>query len=230
MINLKFRSEEKEILDEPDIDFEEIKINMQELNIINKKLGGHKINIDGLKEIIGSNRNEITICEIGCGGGDNLHYIERWCTKNNIKVSFIAIDIKAECIKYGKETYPKLKAEWIISDYSKVNFVNKPDVIFSSLFCHHFSNDEIISMIEWMQVNSKKGFFINDLQRNIFAYYSIKFLTSIFSKSRLVKNDAPISVLRGFKKADWQKIIKNFSTKFDIRYKWAFRYLIIFKR
>lgn len=230
MVNLKSRSQEKEILDNPDIDFEEIKINMKELNVINKRLGGHKINIDGLKEIIGENKTEITICEIGCGGGDNLYYLDRWCSKNNIKVSFIAIDLKPECIKYGKETYPDLNAEWIVSDYAKVKFQKKPDIIFSSLFCHHFSNEEITEMISWMEVNSDNGFFINDLQRNMVAYYSIKILTTLFSQSRLVKNDAPISVARGFIKQDWENIIMDLPYRLNIKYKWAFRYLIIFKR
>lgn len=230
MINLKVRSSEKEILDEPDIDFEEIKVNMQELNVINKWLGGHKINIEGLKEIIKKDQKEITICEIGCGGGDNLYALKNWCYANNIIANFIAIDIKPECIKYGEKKYPELKANWIISDYSKIKFTSKPDIIFSSLFCHHFVDDEIVEMLHWMEINSNQGFFINDLQRNSIAYYSIKLLTRLFSKSRLVKNDAPISVARGFKRDDWERIIKKVSKPFKIKYKWAFRYLIIFKR
>ena len=230
MVNLKFRSTEKEILDEPDIDFEEIKINMQELNFINKNLGGHKININGLKELIPKNIKEIAICEIGCGGGDNLFYIDKWCRKNNINASFIGVDIKPACIKFAKETYPELNAKWITSDYKKMNFLQKPDIIFSSLFCHHFSNEEIIEMIKWMKTNTNHGLFINDLQRNLIAYYSIKILTSIFSKSRLVKNDAPLSVARSFKKADWLNILKNFNDNFQLKYEWAFRYLIIYKR
>jgi hypothetical protein len=78
-----------------------------------------------------------------------------------------------------------------------------------------------------MQQNSQLGFFINDLHRHWMAYYSIKLLTRLFSKSYLVKNDAPLSVHRGFKKKEWNAIfteagIRNFSCK----WRWAFRWLI----
>jgi len=82
--------------------------------------------------------------------------------------------------------------------------------------------------LKWMQANSRQGFFINDLHRHPLAYYSIKFLTSIFSRSKLVKNDAPLSVARGFKRKDWVWLMNESGLKAGlIQWKWAFRYLII---
>ena len=81
--------------------------------------------------------------------------------------------------------------------------------------------------MQWMKENSGLGFFINDLHRHAIAYYSIKFLTSLFSHSYLVKHDAPLSVRRGFKKEEWEKIFSNAGIiKYSIEWKWAFRYLI----
>lgn len=78
-----------------------------------------------------------------------------------------------------------------------------------------------------MQENSTTGFFINDLQRHPLAYYSIKWITSLFSKSYLVKNDAPLSVARGFTKKEWIEIFRSAGiSNFSIKWKWAFRYLI----
>jgi hypothetical protein len=80
-----------------------------------------------------------------------------------------------------------------------------------------------------MQQNSQIGFFINDLQRHWLAYYSIKWLTKIFSKSRLVKNDAPLSVARGFHKSEWNTLFDLAQIKsVTINWKWAFRYLIVY--
>ena len=70
-MNLTQRSYQTELLDKDDIPFEDIKKNMQELNFINTWLGGHSITIKGLQKLI-QNRKEIAVCEIGCGGGDNL--------------------------------------------------------------------------------------------------------------------------------------------------------------
>lgn len=229
-MNLQQRSYIKELLDDDAIPFEDIKKNMQELNFINTWLGGHGITLDGFRKLI-ENRKQISVCEIGCGGGDNLAAIVKWCNKNNISVHCIGIDIKSACIDFAKEnkTLEEI-SKWICSDYSKVIFDQKPDIIFSSLFCHHFNEDELTSQVRWMKQNASLGFFINDLQRHQLAYWSIKLLTRLFSSSYLVKNDAPLSVARGFKKEEWLKIFTAAGIdRFSLEWKWAFRYLIIYR-
>jgi 2-polyprenyl-3-methyl-5-hydroxy-6-metoxy-1,4-benzoquinol methylase len=226
MASLTHRSYTKELLDADNIPFEDIKRNMQELNTINTLLGGHGITKNGIKQFLKENNN-LHICEIGCGGGDNLQAIS---TIKNTNFTFTGVDLKQECIDFAKQQYATLKAHWIASDYSKVNFKIKPDVIFSSLFCHHFSEQQLIEMLIWMKANSTKGFFINDLQRNTMAYHLIKWLTKLFSKSYLVKNDAPLSVARGFHKKEWVAIFEKAGiTNYTIQWKWAFRYLILYK-
>jgi hypothetical protein len=52
-------------------------------------------------------------------------------------------------------------------------------------------------------------------------------ITKIFSSSYLVKNDAPLSVARGFYKTEWLNILRQAGLQnFQIEWKWAFRYLI----
>lgn len=226
-MNLQQRSYQNELLDDDHIPFNDIKQNMQELDTINRLLGGHRITINGFNAIR-KNRQSIHVCEIGCGGGDNLVAIHHWCRKHNIKVTFTGIDIKEECIRFaGTKKELQTCTKWIVSDYRKVDFTENPDVIFSSLFCHHFTEEALVTQLQWMKNNSRVGFFINDLHRHPLAYYSIKILTRLFSKSYLVKNDAPLSVRRGFIKKDWQKIFTTAGiTSYQIQWQWAFRYLI----
>jgi SAM-dependent methyltransferase len=227
-VNFATRSYEKELLDRNDIPFADIEQNMRELNFINTHLGGHAITIAGFKKLLG-NKKQITVCEIGCGGGDNLWAIHHYCNKNNIVASFIGIDINADCIAVAKSKLGAANARLIVADYKSVHFnEDKPGIIFSSLFCHHFSNEELLFMLAWMKTRATDGFFINDLHRHPLAYYSIKFLSSIFSRSYLVKNDAPLSVKRGFKKKDWQQLMnKARIQQYDIYWKWAFRWLLV---
>ena len=231
MINLSKRSYQKEILDGDDIPFADIQQNMKELDTINSLLGGHQITLAGLKNIIGKYKGPLTVCEIGCGGGDNLRAIEKYGKAHNIDINFTGIDIKKECIAYAQQRNPNMKVEWITRDYRAVDFTaNKPDIIFSSLFCHHFTELQLQEMLQWMQRNSRIGFFINDLQRHPLAYYSIKLLTQLFSRSYLVKNDAPLSVARGFTKAEWQNILQQANIiPARIEWKWAFRYLLTYR-
>jgi 2-polyprenyl-3-methyl-5-hydroxy-6-metoxy-1,4-benzoquinol methylase len=226
-MNLRIRSYQKELLDEDDIPFEDIKKNMQELDTINSLLGGHAITLKGFRSLLGA-RKQVSVCEIGCGGGDNLAAIVKWCDNNNIKVQCIGIDIKPACIELAAQRKElKKRSHWIVSDYAAALFDSKPDIIFSSLFCHHFTDEQLVSQLNWMHQHSTVGFFINDLHRNWLALQSISILTKLFSRSYLVKNDAPLSVTRGFLKKEWEAIAQLAGINVKVTWQWAFRHLLI---
>lgn len=220
-----------ELLDRDDIPMEDIKRNMQELDSINKWLGGHRITVAGLKLLLGDKKTmQHHILEIGCGGGDNLRVIKKYCEANNIDATYTGIDINPHCIAFARSRSENSGINFIASDYRTAVLNNKPTIIFSSLFCHHFSEEVLPGQIQWMQDNSSVGFFINDLHRHPFAYYSIKWITRCLSASYLVKNDAPLSVLRSFLKKELMDICHKAGVHdAKIFWKWAFRWLLIFR-
>jgi SAM-dependent methyltransferase len=228
---MQYRSASKELLDRDDIPFDDIKKNMQELDFINTWLGGHAITINGVKKLW-QGEKQLHICEIGCGGGDNIRAIAKWASSKKIQVSFTGIDINPHCIAFAKQKNADLTdVQFVCCDFKKATFQQPPDIIFSSLFCHHFSDNELHEQLEWSYQQSKKGFFINDLHRNPIAYHLIKWLTMCFSRSYLVKNDAPLSVQRGFVRSDWEKYFYSLpNMRPSISWKWAFRWLIVVKK
>ena len=228
-MNFRHRSYQKELLDRSDIPFADIEQNMRELDFINTYLGGHAITLAGIKKIIAAapTKKEWLICEIGCGGGDNLKAIHRWCATKQIATGFMGIDINPECIAVAARKLGAIPCQLMAVDYKLARFDQRPDVIFSSLFCHHFTDEELVSMLRWMQQHAGTGFFINDLHRHPLAYFSIKALTALFSSSYLVKNDAPLSVQRGFKKEEWKQLLHAAGIQsYNVSWKWAFRYLV----
>ena len=231
MIDLRHRSYEKELMDGDNIPFSAMQQTLKELNSVNTWLGGHAITLKAVKEL----RNEtvpFTICEIGCGGGDNLQAIYKKYSADNIPVQFIGIDINEQCIAYAQQQYPHLPCKWICSDYALVDFgQDKPAIIFSSLFCHHFTDEQLVFMLRWLQKNSRKGFFINDLHRHWLAFYLIKYITKFFSRSYLVKNDASLSVARSFRKNEWERLLQQAGIPgYNISWQWAFRWLVLSKQ
>ncbi len=234
MIDLSKRSYEKELMDRDDIPFSAMAQTLKELNMVNTHLGGHAITIKGINKLAQKQDKigePIRICEIGCGGGDNLYAIFKKFLPRQIPVEFIGIDLNKECIAYAKEKYPQLPCEWICSDYALVAFKDKkPDIIFSSLFCHHFTDEQLLFMLQWLSHNSKTGFFINDLHRHWLAFYLIKYITKFFSRSWLVKHDASLSVARSFRKKDWERLLeKSGIMNYAIGWQWAFRWLVTIK-
>ncbi len=223
---LKVRINKAELLDQENIPRLDLFQNLRELEIINRFLGGHRAVLKGVS-FFAKQKDNMRFVEIGSGGGDNLRAIH-----SEYKNSQLAgIDLKSDCSIYAKNNSSGTIQYYTDDFRNLLNYQNTNEVIFNSLFCHHFSNDQLVEMLKWMNENSNLGFFIADLHRHWLAWISIKFLTSLFSKSYLVKNDAPLSVKRGFKRKEWEKLLKKAGIiNYEIHWIWAFRFLIVVKK
>ena len=76
------------------------------------------------------------------------------------------------------------------------------DYAHSALFLHHFRDQEIVSLLGEMRRVASRGIVVNDLERHPIAYHAIRVLSRIFIRSPIVRNDAPLSVRRGFRSED----------------------------
>ncbi len=215
-----------EIMDDFLIRDERIDNTLKELKIINKYLGGNSTTKSGLKNLLNCNvKKEISILDIGSGGVDDLLSLEEFKDRMNI----FCIDKNIRICSYSKKNKNELNiicADVYNLPLKKVKF----DFIHASLFFHHFKEDEIIVLLKNLFPLAKKGIIINDLRRSIFAYIGISLLTKLFSKSNMIKNDAPLSVKRSFIKKDLKYILNSIGiSNYKIKRKWAFRWLVIIK-
>jgi len=226
------RSGEIEIMDDLNCTGEVLDQTLLELEIINKWLGGNSITIHAVSELLKSNTNsqEITIADLGCGGGGILRIIDAWGKKRKLKMKLIGIDANPYIISFAKNNltdYPHIQFETaniLGQDFRHQKF----DIVIGTLFYHHFTNEQLINFFKHLKDNVRIGFIINDIHRHWLAYYSIKFLTHVFSKSAMVKYDAPLSVLRAFKKKELMQMLKAAHIEnFTIQWRWAFRWQVI---
>ena len=223
------RSFALELLDNEQIPEEDLRRNLYELERINTLLGGYATTLKGIARLAKhkESKETIRIVDVGSGGGDTLRKIADWGRKNKLSLDLVGIDLKKTCIEYAQElcqNYPEIS--FIHSDYAQTQ--PQADIISSALFCHHLQDQELISFLHWSKQNARLGFVINDLHRHPLAYYSIKYLTKFFSKSYLVKNDAPLSVRRSLLKNEWKNILEKTKVKnYSIDWIWAFRWLIV---
>ncbi len=224
------RSGDKEYLDNSSIETKDLHRNLVELDIINKRLGGYNASRKGLATILNRGKPIRTILDIGFGGGDSIKQLSKFSGKKKAQLFFYGVDLKNDCVVYAEKNLIELSNKQLIcDDYHNISaeLLKQVDIIHCSLFLHHLTDDEIIDLFKFGKAN---GCIIlaNDLHRNWFAYYSIKFLTSCFSKSYLVKNDAPLSVKRGFKRSELLSLLHRAGFEnYSVKWSWAFRYTLI---
>jgi 2-polyprenyl-3-methyl-5-hydroxy-6-metoxy-1,4-benzoquinol methylase len=226
------RSTEQEIMDDLHCKGDVVNQTLKELDIINSWLGGNNVTLNAFKKCLDKVDTKkfqppLRIADLGCGSGDLLKLIAQQTKKKNIPVKLKGIDANQYIINYARKNtsqFPEIifQTQDVLSDEFKKE---KFDIVNCTLFCHHFDDTILSILLKNLRQQTSTAIIINDIHRHWFAYHSIKILTSVFSKSEMVKFDAKLSVLRAFKKEELEKIIKEAGfTKYSIKWKWAFRY------
>lgn len=233
MPDFSTRSNEIEIMDDLRCTGQVLDQTLRELEFINKWLGGNKITINAIDRLLkDTSKREVTIVDLGCGGGDMLKIIDAWGKRKKLKLKLMGVDANPYIVDFAKKNlkdYPNIHFETM--DIFSGDFQQrKYDIVVGTLFYHHFLSTQLTAFFKQLRQQVYIGYVINDLHRHWLAYYAIKILTQIFSKSSMVKYDAPLSVLRAFKREELKQIlIASQPIKFEIRWKWAFRWQVVAK-
>jgi len=232
MPNYKNRSTQLELMDGEISDKMELFVNLRELEKINRLTGGPKLGFQQISRMLKGRTEEIHIVDIGFGAGDMLVYLLENAHTLRCPIRLTGVDLMPETLEYVQQYYPELpnRVTLEICDYKDWFAAgNIADIVTANLFCHHLSDTELTEFFKKVSQNIQIGAVFNDLHRHPLAYYGIKIPTQLFSKSRFTKNDAPLSVLRGFKRFELEKLLLDAGVKnYRIQWKWAFRYLISF--
>ncbi len=232
MISLAHRSEETEIMDDLNCYGEVVKQTLRELDFINQWLGGNEVTLSALRKVwLGIDQNEdLHIVDLGCGSGQMLRIISTLAKKQNRKVKLIGIDANPNIVEYAIDHSNDFKNISFkpLDIFSKGFQKEKFDIVMATLFFHHFSNERLVSFLSQLVKQTNKAVIVNDIHRHTFAFYSIKWLTHFFSKSNMVKYDAPLSVRRAFKRDELKSILKKAGIgNYQLKWKWAFRWQLI---
>ena len=200
---------------------------LDKLGSINKWLGGNRITINGIEQLLkGQSKDRIyTIIDLGCGHGDILRLIADFGRRKGFNFKLIGIDANQDAIDYANElseNYPELsfRNEDIFSEeFQEINY----DIALTTLFLHHFKEEEIATLLSSLSDKATIGVVVNDLQRSEIAYGLFKLLGIVIS-NYMIKQDGLTSILRSFKREDLERISEKLNLKSQIRWKWAFRY------
>lgn len=234
-IDTSKRTNRAEIMDDFDLQGDDLERTLQDLDKVNKWLGGNKITMQGIKKLLDAHPETKTvhIADVGCGNGAILREIAEWGRDKPYTFRFTGIDANTHAIEIAEklsEFYPEIgyKATNIFDP----SFQNeKFDIVLCILTLHHFKDDEIKVITENFSRQSRIGVVINDLHRSKQAYFLFRAFCKVFIRNKIARDDGLTSILRGFKKKDIKKFASGLpSMRHDIRWKWAYRYLWIMQK
>ena len=205
---------------------------LRELDAINYVLGGNYVTLNGLAQLLDITPSEeaLHIADIGCGSGDMLTLIRRLLVKRGREAKLTGIDANPNVIEYAQLRTPApCRIHYKVLNIFSPEFRGlKFDIITGTLFFHHFTTSELIGFLKQLRHQVSAGLIINDIHRHWVAYHLIKWLTRFFSRTQLVKHDAPVSVLRAFRKQELVEILEQAGLRrYTIKWRWAFRWQVV---
>ena len=232
-IDTTYRSNKTEIMDDFTMKGELLRDTLDKLGKINKWLGGNRVTLNGIRQLLDEKPKDktYTIIDLGCGHGDILRLIADFGRKEGYNFQLIGIDANQDAIDYASELsveYPELSFEnkdIFSEDFQNMNY----DIALATLFLHHFKTDELEVLLKQLTSKAKLGLVINDLHRSEIAYGLFKLLSLVISNQMII-DDGLTSILRAFKRKDLENLAQKLNLKSEIRWKWAFRYQWLIKK
>jgi ubiquinone/menaquinone biosynthesis C-methylase UbiE len=204
-VRFRQRSNRLENLDTGSYTAEEYEGCIKELQLVNKWLGDARVLRQSLlREIEDSGLQSASILDVGAGSGELLRIAAQWFRQTNRMFSATGLELNARSAYATKEEsveFPEIKS--VRGDALQLPFRDGAfDYVISSLFTHHFGDDQVVTILKEMKRVAARGIYVIDLHRHPIAYFLYTTVGKLLLHNRLLREDGALSILRSFKSTE----------------------------
>jgi 2-polyprenyl-3-methyl-5-hydroxy-6-metoxy-1,4-benzoquinol methylase len=204
--SLKQRIRDEEQMDDPSLDPKVYDKVLKGLGRVNFWTFAARPTLDFLRR--GTHgRKRFTLLDVGSGEGGMLRKIAKWARKRGLEAELTGVDLNPKSEGVARVmTPPEMPIAYRTGDYQDLG---RFDFVVSSLVAHHMTDGQLRDFLRWMEANSDRGWFVNDLHRHRFAYFGFPLLTTLLGVHRIVRQDGRLSIARSFRPGDWRAILAD---------------------
>ena len=202
-----------ELLDLDEASYEEVQDSLQDVATVNRYLSGYRVLLQHMEPILKSHKanRPFRVMDAATGSADQPVELVKLARRIGIPIHITAIDINAKMLKLAQEEvacYPEIQL--LQCDILSLPFrENAFDLVINSLSLHHFSWDKAVTILRTIYKAGRLGIVVNDLHRSRLAHVVIFILTRIFTRNRLTRYDAPVSVMNAFTPKEFCKLAQQ---------------------
>jgi len=177
--------------------------------------------------------SRIRILDLACGGGDVLVSLERALSRLGFEVAAHGCDISPLALEAARDDARKAGSG---ADFSQLDVVGGElpsghDFILSSLFLHHLSDEDVVSLLGRMAEAAERGLLVSDLERRQGGLLLSALAPRLLSRSPVVHTDAVRSVKAAFTLEELGGLAERAGLSgFQLRRCWPFRMLLSWRR
>jgi hypothetical protein len=187
LLNFRKRVIEHELMDESEP--EAARLCVENIAHVNRIFGGHAI-LRQLLRRAGCHHAPFSLLDVGSASGDTAKVVTG-CYPDGTVVS-----LDRNAVHIAGAPAPKVLADAFRLPFPPRSF----DYVFSSLFLHHFTNEQIVGLLRDFARVARKAVLISDLERHVVPYLFFPATKWIFGWHPIAVYDGKISIraaLRG---------------------------------
>jgi len=162
---------------------------LRDLARVNRYLGGYLVLRDMFARLARPGES-FSVLDVGAASGDMGAAILRGFPKARVT----SLDYKGDHLAQAAE--PKLVADAFRLPFRLASF----DFVFSSLFLHHFPNDQVVDLFRSCRALARRAVLAIDLDRGPLAYHFLPSTRWLFGWHDITISDGQISVAAALKK------------------------------
>lgn len=230
------RSLQPEILDQPRaLSPEETEGVLEELQKVNRWLGGTCAFLRAVTPKIRQRFHEegkqrpIRILDLGAGSADLGRSLLDWARRKGVPVRVVALEINPISCRIARDWSRKFPEIQVVQgDLRSLPFsASCCDLVWASAVLHHFPDPDCVSILRQGLRVARSGFLFLDLHRHPVPYWGFQLFSRIFFRSPAVRHDGPLSILKGFRRKELQRLIRQAGVpQGRISWRWPFRWLV----
>jgi len=165
----------------------------------------------------------LSLLDVGAGGGDALRAVARWGETRGIELDLWGLDRSPWAERQARER--GTPGGWITSDLFDLPPGRRFDVVTCSLFAHHLPDPLLVRFLRWLPAHAIRRWLILDLHRHWIPWTAVWAGTRLMHMHPMVSHDGPVSINRGFVRADWTRLLAEAGIAAEIRrvvpFRWA---------
>lgn len=225
---LKYRSCESELLDQPDFDPGLARQSYAFMAFVNRVFGG----VRSVRRFIARQARQLPagrplrVLDIGSGICDIPIAVVRWAERHGIDVRFTCLEISPYAPAIARDRIERAGLGERIRLVQEDVFTHRPaeayDSAVGSMFFHHLTDEQILSLVDHLRTFVRHSVLVNDLGRNWPDYIGGWLLT--LPLARGARHDALLSIRRSFQPAELEELLGRLpDVRVQASYAWLFR-------
>ncbi len=208
------RASAQELIDLPDCAPALAASSYRFMQIVNRWFGGTRVVRRFLAAQTGRRRSSdyVRILDIGSGSCDIPLALSRWARTKGIPLQITCLETAARAVAMARSRLEQA-ADPDVHLLQQDVFFHQPanfyDLAVASMCFHHFSDAQILALVQRLRAFVRAGMLINDLRRSLPALAGAGLLLAVTGAPAGVRHDALLSIRRGFKSDELSTLLQH---------------------